>query len=96
LIARDVLDRLVGALDAGVEEDEKIDAADGDDPEKEKAERTELRQRIESRAEQPVEWSLDQVKPGSKHFAYGFHVTSRLSAMTFLRIVITLSLFFGA
>jgi hypothetical protein len=49
LLVADVFDRLVGALDAGVEEDEEIDPADRDDPEKVESERAELGQRIERR-----------------------------------------------
>ena len=63
MLLRQVLDRLVGALDAGIEEDEQIDAADGDDPEEEEAERTELGERVERRAEQPVERPLEYSKP---------------------------------
>src|SRR6185437_14601530 len=57
------------SLDAGVEEDEEVDAADRDDPEKEEAERAELRQRIESRAEQAVERLLDQGKADAERAA---------------------------
>jgi hypothetical protein len=32
MIVGQVLDGLIGSLDAGVEEDEEVDAADGDDP----------------------------------------------------------------
>src|SRR5262245_39312109 len=71
LIARDVFDRMVGAFDAGVEKDEEVNAADGDDPEKEETERAELRDRIERRAEQPVERSLDQLKSDPEHFTNG-------------------------
>src|ERR1019366_7859537 len=46
LRAADVFDRFVGAFDAGIEENEKIDTAAGNDPEKEEAERAKLSKRI--------------------------------------------------
>jgi hypothetical protein len=39
MVVGQVLDGFVSALDACIEKDEKIDAADGDDPIEEKAER---------------------------------------------------------
>src|SRR5262245_41993389 len=71
VIGGDALDRLVGALDAGIEEDEQIDAADGDDPEEEEAERTELRHRVESGTEQAVERPLDELESAPEHAANG-------------------------
>ena len=62
MVVGQILNGLVGPLDAGIEEDEKINAADGDDPVEEKAERAELGERIERRAEQPLERPLDQFK----------------------------------
>ena len=70
MIVGQILDRLIGPLDAGIEEDEEIDAADGDDPEEEEAERAELGERIERRAEQPLERPLDQFKAVPKHAAH--------------------------
>ena len=64
-----VLDQFVGPLDPGAEEDEQVDAADGDDPEEEKAERAELGKRIESRTEQPIERPFDQFKSASEYRA---------------------------
>ena len=66
-----MLDRLIGALDAGIEEDEQVDAADRDDPEEEEAERAELRERIERGPEQALERPLDQRKSCPKHAADG-------------------------
>src|SRR5450759_1095179 len=63
LFAADVFDRLVSAFDAGIEENEKIDTAAGNDPEKEEAERTKLSERIERRPEQSLERPLNKFKP---------------------------------
>ena len=41
-----MFDRLIGPLDAGVEEDEQVDPAHRNDPEEEEPERAELRERI--------------------------------------------------
>ena len=73
VVVGQVLDRLVGALDPGIEEDEEIDSADRDDPEEEEAERAELRERIERRAEQPVERPLDPLESVPQHAADDLH-----------------------
>src|SRR5215471_2230068 len=65
----EMLDGFVGAVNAGIEKDEKIDAGDGDDPEKEEAQRTKLRDRIESRPEQTIERALDQFEPVPQYVA---------------------------
>jgi len=57
-----IFDRLIGPLDPGIEEDEKIDTADRDDPEEEKPERAELRERIQRRREQALERPFEQRK----------------------------------
>ena len=46
VIPGQMFDRLIGPLDAGVEEDEEVDPADRNDPEEEEPERAELRERI--------------------------------------------------
>src|SRR6516162_1021523 len=68
-VAREIFDGLVSALDARIEEDEEVDPADRHDPEKEKAERAELRQWTERRSEQAVERLLDQRKADAKRAA---------------------------
>jgi hypothetical protein len=80
LIAGNVLNGLIGALDTGIEEDEEIDAAHGDDPEEEKSERTELRHRIERRTEQTVELirGLEKVLGRGSLLAYLIHMTLRI------------------
>jgi hypothetical protein len=62
VVMGEFLDREIGALDAGIEEDEKIDAADGDDPIEEIAKRAELGDRIHRRPEQPIERPLDRLE----------------------------------
>src|SRR5215831_330022 len=69
LVLREIFDRLVRAFDPGVEKNEEINAADRDDPEEEKTERAELRQWVERRAEQAVEWLLDQGKTPAERAA---------------------------
>ena len=73
-----MFDRLIGPLDAGIEEDEQVDPAHRDDPEEKEAERAELRERIELRREQALERPFDQRKACPKHAADGAdHVALR-------------------
>ena len=82
MVVGQILDGLVGALDPGIEEDEKINAAHGDDPVEEKAECAELDERIERRAEQPLERPLDQLKAVPKRCAH--RADHRRSPLLFL------------
>ncbi len=60
LVDGELLQRVVGVGHAGVEEDVDVDAADGNDPEQEPAQRTELHQRIQTR---PEELLADLLQP---------------------------------
>ncbi|MBI2977295.1 MAG: hypothetical protein HYY38_00325 [Rhodospirillales bacterium] len=59
LLVRQVLDRVEGIGDSGVEEDVKIDATDHDHPEIEVAERAQVIHRIPATAEGPVKPALE-------------------------------------
>ena len=54
---------LVGAFDAGIEEGEEINTADGDNPEEEEAECAKLSERIERGPEQSLERPLNEFEP---------------------------------
>src|SRR3990167_2963123 len=59
LTVRQRLDRPICIGHAGLEKREQVEAADGDDPEQEEGNRTEVIQRIEPVAERRVEQRLD-------------------------------------
>jgi hypothetical protein len=59
LLARQALDRRVGLVDAGPEEDVKVEPAADDHPQQEVGDRAEVVERIELVAEHPVEQALD-------------------------------------
>ncbi len=73
VIVAEIFDGLEGALDAGIEEDEQIDAADRDDPEEEEAKRAKLLEWIERGPEQPVERLLDQLETSPQNCPRAVH-----------------------
>ncbi len=68
-----ILDRGVDVFDAGVEDDEEIDAGGQRDPEEVEAERAQMPPRVAGGAEKGIEKTLDALQQGETALANGIH-----------------------
>ena len=73
VIVREPLDGIIGGMHPGIEEDEEVQARNGDDPEQKPAERPEMRQRIPGWPESGVQKAFDPVEPPVENTLHCHH-----------------------